>query len=105
VVSKDHLERFGLFSLALSILFYISQSLNYKPKYLTCFILTELKVGLSEKTILNFFHENAMDLFNVTSNLRTVCEELKNPSFKMDSADVFSPFFSPLVFIFIHSFM
>eukprot|EP00026_Physarum_polycephalum_P001548 Phypoly_transcript_01550.p1 GENE.Phypoly_transcript_01550~~Phypoly_transcript_01550.p1 ORF type:complete len:948 (+),score=159.21 Phypoly_transcript_01550:87-2930(+) len=63
-----------------------------EQKWLVRIILKELKIGLSEKTILNFFHENAMDLFNVTSNLRTVCEELKNPSFKVDSSEGVSLF-------------
>lgn len=30
----------------------------------------ELKVGLSEKSVLNYFHPDALELFNVTSNLR-----------------------------------
>jgi hypothetical protein len=48
-------------------------------------------MGLSEKTILGHYHPgtsktvnlrilDAVELFNVSSNLRTVCDDLKNPS-------------------------
>lgn len=40
----------------------------------------ELKMGSSEKTILNYFHPDAVELFNITSNLRRVCQELKDPT-------------------------
>lgn len=40
----------------------------------------ELKMGSSEKTILNYFHPDAVELFNITSNLRRVCHELKDPT-------------------------
>ncbi len=46
-------------------------------------MLTELKIGLSEKSILNYFHDDAVDYFNVTSNLRKVCDDLKNPSVRV----------------------
>jgi len=49
--------------------------------------LIELKVGLSEKTILKFFHPDAVDYFNVTNNLRKVCEDLKDPAARI-SQDV-----------------
>ena len=44
-------------------------------------------MGISEKTILGFFHKDAWDLWNVTSNLRAVCEKLKDPNFRMTSLD------------------
>jgi DNA ligase-4 len=52
-------------------------------KWIVRIILKELKIGLSEKSILGFFHHDAMDLYNVTSNLRSVCAELKNPTSRL----------------------
>jgi DNA ligase-4 len=36
-----------------------------------------MKLGISEKTVLKSFHPDALDLFNVCSSLRTVCQKLK----------------------------
>jgi DNA ligase-4 len=44
-------------------------------------------MGLSEKAILNYFHPDALELFNITSNLRRVCEELKDPNVRLNSAN------------------
>jgi DNA ligase-4 len=48
---------------------------------------------MSEKTVFNYFHEDAVDYFNVTSNLRKVCEDLKNPQKKLvhDQVSLFNP--------------
>ncbi len=37
---------------------------------------TELKLGISEKTVFSVFHPDAEDLFNVTCDLKLVCEKL-----------------------------
>ncbi len=42
-------------------------------------------MGSSEKTVLSYFHPDAVELFNVTSNLRRVCQELKDPSVRLNS--------------------
>jgi DNA ligase-4 len=49
-----------------------------EQKWIVRIILKELKIGLSEKSILTYFHEDAVDYFNLTSNLRKVCEELSD---------------------------
>ena len=57
-------------------------------------IYPELKMGSSEKTILTHFHPDAVELFNVTSNLRRVCEELKgdaNIRLNPQGAGLFQP--------------
>lgn len=38
----------------------------------------DLKLGISEKIIFHEFHPDAEDLFNVTCDLKLVCEKLKD---------------------------
>ena len=60
----------------------------------------ELKIGMSEKSMLSYFHpyksfmwssvhksavRDAIELFNVTSNLRKVCTELNDPNKRIAS--------------------
>lgn len=42
------------------------------------FLCTDLKLGVSEKTIFAEFHPDAEDLFNVTCDLKLVCDKLKD---------------------------
>jgi DNA ligase 4 len=62
-------------------------------KWLVRIILRDLKIGLSEKTILGNYHDDAVDYFNVTSDLRKVCTDLKDKSVRISHQDVqlFSP--------------
>lgn len=46
-------------------------------------ILRQMKVGASEKTILDIWHPDAESLFNVSSSLRRVCWELYDPNFRL----------------------
>lgn len=64
-----------------------------EQKWLVRVILKELKMGSSEKTILNYFHPDAVELFNITSNLRRVCHELKDPTTTLSArgAGLFQP--------------
>ncbi|CAH1758823.1 13142_t:CDS:10 [Entrophospora sp. SA101] len=54
----------------------------------------KLKMGMSEKTIFSFCHPDALDLFNVCSDLRKVFTDLKNPNDRLPSSGitVFHPF-------------
>ena len=38
----------------------------------------DLKLGISEKTVFSEFHPDAEDLFNVTCDLKLVCEKLRD---------------------------
>lgn len=40
----------------------------------------DLKLGISEKSIFHEFHPDAEDLFNVTCDLKLVCEKLSDRS-------------------------
>ena len=46
-------------------------------------ILRQMKVGATEKTILDIWHPDAETLFNVSSNLRRVCWELYDPAVRL----------------------
>ncbi|GJN01825.1 hypothetical protein PR202_ga19126 [Eleusine coracana subsp. coracana] len=49
-------------------------------KWLLMIILKDLKLGISEKSIFQEFHPDAEDLFNVTCDLKFVCEKLNDRS-------------------------
>lgn len=50
-------------------------------------ILRQMKIGATEKTILDIWHPDAETLFNVSSNLRRVCWELYDPKLRLDGDD------------------
>ncbi|KAI0004856.1 ATP-dependent DNA ligase [Xylariaceae sp. FL0662B] len=52
-------------------------------KWLIRIILKEMRVGATEKTILEVWHPNAQDLFGVSSSLRRVCWELSDPNVRL----------------------
>lgn len=65
-----------LTSIVCGIIFFISVGLSYIG-YLS-FFRTDLKLGVSEKSIFHEFHPDAEDLFNVTCDLKLVCERLRS---------------------------
>jgi DNA ligase 4 len=50
-------------------------------------ILRQMKIGATEKTILDIWHPDAETLFNISSNLRRVCWELYDPKLRLDGED------------------
>ncbi|XP_073003706.1 putative DNA ligase 4 [Typha latifolia] len=57
-------------------------------KWILMIILKDLKLGLSEKSIFHEFHPDAEDLFNVTCDLKLVCEKLKDRSQRHNRQDI-----------------
>lgn len=51
-----------------------------EQKWLVRIILKDLKLGGGEAFFFNFLHPDAQTLYNTTTNLRTVCETLTDPS-------------------------
>lgn len=47
-------------------------------KWIVMIILKDLKLGINEKSIFHEFHPDAEDLFNVTCDLKLVCERLRD---------------------------
>ncbi|KAK9735960.1 hypothetical protein RND81_04G241200 [Saponaria officinalis] len=57
-------------------------------KWIIMIILKELKLGISEKTVFHEFHVDAEDLFNVTCDLRFVCEKLCDRNVRHKRQDI-----------------
>ncbi|KAL3644155.1 hypothetical protein CASFOL_012087 [Castilleja foliolosa] len=57
-------------------------------KWIIMIILKDLKLGVSEKSIFHEFHLDAEDLFNVTCDLKLVCEKLCDRSQRHKRQDI-----------------
>ncbi|KAI8066787.1 hypothetical protein BC940DRAFT_301549 [Gongronella butleri] len=47
-------------------------------------ILRDLKIGMTDNTMLNEYHWQAKDYYQTTSNLKLVCDDLMDPNTKID---------------------
>jgi DNA ligase-4 len=50
-------------------------------------ILRQMKIGATEKTILDLWHPDAENLFNISSSLKRVCWELHDPEVRLEGDD------------------
>lgn len=66
----------------------INKTNAHEMRWIIMFILKELKLGMSEKTVLHEFHPDAEDLFNVTCDLKLVCEKLKDRNQRFKRQDI-----------------
>ncbi|XP_075509574.1 DNA ligase 4 [Primulina tabacum] len=57
-------------------------------KWIIMIILKDLKLGISEKSIFHEFHPDAEDLFNVTCDLKLVCEKLRDRNLRHKRQDI-----------------
>ncbi|GFZ21906.1 DNA ligase IV [Actinidia rufa] len=57
-------------------------------KWVIMIILKDLKLGLSEKSIFHEFHPDGEDLFNVTCDLKLVCEKLRDRNQRHKRQDI-----------------
>ena len=63
--------------------------------WLVRIILKDLKLGgLGLRSVMNIIHPDAMDCYDVNSNLRKVCQDLRDPEKRMHEIDIklFAPF-------------
>lgn len=53
-----------------------------------------MKIGISEKTLLALLHPDAIEMYHVCSDLKTICDKLQDPNVRMAAMDVelFRPF-------------
>ncbi|KAK9269791.1 hypothetical protein L1049_001569 [Liquidambar formosana] len=56
----------------------INKTNAQEMKWIIMIILKDLKLGVSEKIIFHEFHPDAEDLFNVTCDLKLVCDKLRD---------------------------
>ncbi|XP_050372966.1 DNA ligase 4 [Argentina anserina] len=72
-----------------SILTTLVQKTNAQEmKWIVMIILKDLKLGMSEKSIFQEFHPDAEDLFNVTCDLKLVCEKLRDRNQRHKRQDI-----------------
>lgn len=67
---------------------YLQRATADDLKWTLKIILKDLKIGLKHEKVLPMYHPDALDLYNVTSNLREVCSELFDKN-KVMGADIF----------------
>ncbi|KAH9499884.1 DNA ligase (ATP) [Bulinus truncatus] len=76
-------------------LMHLLTSLNpIEIKWLIRMIMKELKIGLSQTSILNVYHPDAEELYNVNNSLEKVCLQLRDVKTRAYEIgiEVFSPF-------------
>ena len=57
-------------------------------KWLIRIILKDLKIGIQENFILELFHPDALDFYNVTSSLEKICDTLNDPVRRLNEIGV-----------------
>lgn len=77
-----------------SLLHFITHSSALEQKWLIRMILKDMKLGVSKETVLQVFHPDAPDLYNVSTDLKKVCQQLHDPSVSLSdvSIELFSAF-------------
>ncbi|KAJ8751040.1 hypothetical protein K2173_016221 [Erythroxylum novogranatense] len=66
----------------------IKKTNTQEMKWIIMIILKDLKLGISEKSIFHEFHPDAEELFNVTCDLKLVCERLRDRSQRHKRQDI-----------------
>ncbi|KAL0015445.1 hypothetical protein SO802_002514 [Lithocarpus litseifolius] len=66
----------------------INKTNAQEMKWIIMIILKDLKLGISEKSIFHEFHPDAEDLFNVTCDLKLVCEKLRDRTQRHNRQDI-----------------
>ncbi|MQL70248.1 hypothetical protein Taro_002564 [Colocasia esculenta] len=66
----------------------IKKTNSTEMKWILMIILKDLKLGISEKSVFHEFHPDAEDLFNVTCDLKLVCEKLKDRTQRHKRQDI-----------------
>ena len=57
-------------------------------KWLTCLILKHMQLGIGEKEILSHLHQDAVDRYNVTCDLREVCAAVRDRRTRLTRQDI-----------------
>ncbi|XP_053273000.1 DNA ligase 4 [Pleuronectes platessa] len=71
-----------------SLLHIITQSSALEQKWLIRMILKDMKLGVSKETVLQVFHPDAAELYNVNTDLNKVCQQLHDPSLSLSEASI-----------------
>ncbi|KAJ8004322.1 hypothetical protein DPEC_G00157920 [Dallia pectoralis] len=71
-----------------SLLHLITQSSALEQKWLIRMILKDMKLGISKETVLQVFHPDAAELYNVTTDLNKVCRQLHDPVVSLSDVSI-----------------
>ncbi|KAM8904251.1 DNA ligase 4 isoform 1-T2 [Spinachia spinachia] len=71
-----------------SLLHLITQSSALEQKWLIRMILKDMKLGISKETVLQVFHPDAAELYNVNTDLNKVCQQLHSPSVSLSEVSI-----------------
>ncbi|KAL6115478.1 lig4 [Pungitius sinensis] len=71
-----------------SLLHFITQSSALEQKWLIRMILKDMKLGISKETVLQVFHPDAAELYNVSTDLKKVCQQLHSPSVSLSEVSI-----------------
>ncbi|XP_050440237.1 DNA ligase 4 [Adelges cooleyi] len=65
-----------------------------QQKWLIRLLLKDMRLGVAHKKILNVYHQDANDLYDVSNSLKKVCQMLNNPDVRLHevSINLFDPF-------------
>ncbi|CAN9497485.1 unnamed protein product [Ophioblennius macclurei] len=71
-----------------SLLQLITASSALEQKWLIRMILKDMKLGVSKETVLQVFHPDAAELYNVTTDLSKVCLQLHDPAVSLSDVSI-----------------
>lgn len=71
-----------------SLLHLITQSSALEQKWLIRMILKDMKIGMSKEIVLQVFHPDAPELYNVNTDLNKVCQQLHNPAVSLSEVSI-----------------
>lgn len=71
-----------------NLLHLITQSSALEQKWLIRMILKDMKLGVSKETVLQAFHRDAPELYNVTTDLNKVCQKLHDPTVSLSEVSI-----------------
>nr|XP_023667131.1 DNA ligase 4 [Paramormyrops kingsleyae] len=77
-----------------NLLHLLTQTSALEQKWLIRMIVKDMKLGISKDTVLQVFHPDATELYNVTTDLSKVCQKLHDPTVSLSdvSIELFSAF-------------
>ncbi|KAG5262088.1 hypothetical protein AALO_G00292080 [Alosa alosa] len=71
-----------------NLLHLITQSSALEQKWLIRMILKDMKLGVSKETVLQAFHRDGPELYNVTTDLNKVCKQLHDPTVSLSEVSI-----------------
>uniref|UniRef100_A0AAV2L6Q5 DNA ligase n=1 Tax=Knipowitschia caucasica TaxID=637954 RepID=A0AAV2L6Q5_KNICA len=71
-----------------SLLHLITQSSALEQKWLIRMILKDMRISISKETVLQVFHADAAELYNVNTDLKKVCLQLHDPAVSLSDVSI-----------------